>query len=183
MYPINCKEFEEKLKKVFLDDKTQNPHAKLTKKQKEDYLKNGDFSEAIKNYYNTACLFYDRHGRTDIFTDEGVLYFLVFLINHANNYNSPKTFNEEDYPMTYKEYEKRVIELTIEEAQPRFTREDALERIKGVLKDDPSMLYIVYGQSCSWYKEAIEKNEDNPEQWFEDSGLSYLPVNVLLKTL
>ena len=52
-----------------------------------------------------------------------------------------------EYPMTYEEYEKRVIELFLERFDEK-DREKALKRVKELLEADPDFISELYGDSC-----------------------------------
>ena len=60
-------------------------------------------------------------------------------------------FNEKDYPMTYKEYEKRVIELFLESYEGE-TLELMKKRVEDVLSEEPNFIQMLYGQDCFTYE-------------------------------
>lgn len=66
--------------------------------------------------------------------------------------------NEEDYPMTYEEYEKRVIELFLD-LYPKDKQDVAMERINDLLKEEPEFIEALYGDTCFRY--------DHPEIYSE----------------
>ena len=85
--------------------------------------------------------------------------------------------DESKYPMTYEEYEKRVIELYLDGISEDH-KEKIKQRIDNLLKNDPTFLSGLYGQSCFYY--------DNPEKYgnvakkeFEDENLKGTPVRTL----
>ena len=87
------------------------------------------------------------------------------------------TLNEEDYPMTYKEYEKRVVELFLE-----YYDGDALElmkrRVDDILSEEPNFIQSLYGQDCFTYDSPHIYGE-TCKKTFEDSFLRQTPVAQL----
>ena len=76
--------------------------------------------------------------------------------------------------MTYKEYEKRVIELFLE----NYTDENLeimMDRIDEELKNDSSYLHGFYGQDCFTYDHPEIFGEDCKDT-FEDNFLRQTPV-------
>ena len=82
--------------------------------------------------------------------------------------------NENDYPMTYKEYEKRVIELFLEmyEGENLKIME---KRIADELENNPNYIHGFYGQDCFTYDHP-EIFGDNCKKTFEDNFLRQTPV-------
>ena len=85
--------------------------------------------------------------------------------------------DESKYPMTYKEFEKRVIELFLERFDEK-DQEKALERVNELLEAEPNFLRGSYGQSCFYYDHP-EKYGDVVKKEFEDEKLNSIPVNTL----
>ena len=81
------------------------------------------------------------------------------------------------YPMTYEEYEKRVIELFLERFDEK-DREKALERVKELLEADPNFISGLYGSTCFRYDRPDIYGE-NCKRAFEDNRLNSIPVNTL----
>lgn len=85
---------------------------------------------------------------------------------------------EKKYSMTYKEYEKRVIELFLETGN-YATKEEKLEFLnEELLKNDPDFIKNLYKDDCFYY--------DHPERFgiaakyvFEDTNLLGTPVSNL----
>ena len=82
--------------------------------------------------------------------------------------------NEEDYPMTYKEYEKRVVELFLE-CYEGETLELMRQRVEEELKEDPNYIHGFYGQDCFTYDHP-EIYGENCKKTFEDNFLRQTPV-------
>ena len=82
--------------------------------------------------------------------------------------------NENDYPMTYKEYEKRVIELFLEmyEGENLKLME---KRIADELENNPNYIQGFYGQDCFTYDHP-EIFGDNCKKTFDDYHLRQTPV-------
>ena len=81
------------------------------------------------------------------------------------------------YPMTYEEYEKRVIELFLD-LYPKDKEDVAMERLNGLLEEDSQYIEGLYRHTCFIY--------DNPKIFgdtcknvFEDYLLNSIPVNTL----
>ena len=82
--------------------------------------------------------------------------------------------NEEDYPMTYKEYEKRVVELFLE-CYEGEALELMRQRVEEELKEDPNYIHGFYGQDCFTYDHP-EIYGENCKKTFEDYHLRQTPV-------
>ena len=82
--------------------------------------------------------------------------------------------NEENYPMTYKEYEKRVVELFLE-CYEGATLELMRQRVEEELKEDPNYIHGFYGQDCFTYDHP-EIYGENCKKTFEDNFLRQTPV-------
>lgn len=82
--------------------------------------------------------------------------------------------NEENYPMTYKEYEKRVIELFIE-SYPIEHQEKMLKRVEKLLEEDQYFIKFLYHQDCKYY----DGDASNSEGIFNDGALKSRPVHNL----
>ena len=82
--------------------------------------------------------------------------------------------NEEDYPMTYKEYEKRVVELFLE-CYEGETLELMRQRVEEELKEDPNSIHGFYGHDCFTYDHP-EIYGENCKKTFEDYHLRQTPV-------
>ena len=82
--------------------------------------------------------------------------------------------NENDYPMTYKEFEKRVIELFLEmyEGENLKLME---KRIADELENNPNYIHGFYGQDCFTYDHP-EIYGENCKKTFDDYHLRQTPV-------
>ncbi len=82
-----------------------------------------------------------------------------------------KTIDESKYPMTYAEFEKRVIELFLGEAD---SPED-LEFRKYILKEEgDEIIRGEYKYACYYYDDP-----KSPDNEFTDEGLLMQPVRIL----
>lgn len=85
--------------------------------------------------------------------------------------------DESKYPMTYKEYEKRVVELFLEnytgEALEEMTR-----RVNEELSDRPNIIEQEYGADCFRYDNPEIFGQDS-KKTFEDRYLKQTPVASL----
>lgn len=82
--------------------------------------------------------------------------------------------NEEDYPMTYKEYEKRVVELFLE-CYEGEALELMRQRVEEELKEDPNYIHGFYGHDCFTYDHPEIYGEAS-KRTFEDNFLRQTPV-------
>ncbi len=83
----------------------------------------------------------------------------------------------QEYPMTYKEYEKRVIDLYIE-LYPKDKQEEGMERLNGLLNSDPEFIEGLYEDTCFRY-DNHELYGDTCKQVFDDYLLRAIPVHNL----
>ena len=78
-------------------------------------------------------------------------FFLFFHYDAEKKWWSDGTMKEKKYPMTYKEYEKRVIELFLETGN-YSTKEEKLEFLnEELLKNDPDFIKNLYKDDCFYY--------------------------------
>ena len=76
--------------------------------------------------------------------------------------------------MTYKEYEKRVVELFLE-CYEGETLELMKQRVEEELKEDPNYIHGFYGHDCFTYDHP-EIYGENCKKTFEDYHLRQTPV-------
>ncbi len=81
------------------------------------------------------------------------------------------------YPMTYEEYEKRVIELFLE-LYPKDKQEIAKEIVDNALKEEPNLINSLYGDTCFRYDHP-ELYSETCKKGFEDYKLKSVPVRNL----
>lgn len=85
--------------------------------------------------------------------------------------------NEKKYPMTYEEYEKRVIELFLEPRTYTATKKEKLEFIYDeLLKNDPDFIRNLYEEDCANYDDPEMLGIVDPEYIFSDERLDAIPV-------
>ena len=85
--------------------------------------------------------------------------------------------NEKKYPMTYEEYEKRVIELFLEPGTYTATKKEKLEFIYDeLLKKDPDFIRNQYNSDCKSYDNPEKYGIVDPEYIFSDERLDAIPV-------
>ena len=82
-----------------------------------------------------------------------------------------------EYPMTYKEFEKKVIELYLDGISEDH-KEMIKERIDNLLENDPTFLSGLYGDTCFRYDRPDIYGE-NCKRAFDDYLLNSIPVNTL----
>ncbi len=82
--------------------------------------------------------------------------------------------NEDNYPMTYKEYEKRVVELLLEDYEGE-SLEIIKSRLEVELSEDPNFIHMLYGHDCFCYDHP-EIYGETCKRTFEDSFLRQTPV-------
>ena len=79
-----------------------------------------------------------------------------------------------EYPMTFDEYEKRVMELLFEGMNPLEKKETENE-LKDLLEEEPDMFKHLYGGDCYYY--------DQGQNAFSDGLLLSRPVQTILLSL
>ena len=90
-------------------------------------------------------------------------------------------FDESRYPMTYEEYEKRVVELLLEDYEGE-SLELMNAKIEEELSDRQSILEQEYGADCFRYDHPEIFGEETKKR-FEDNYLKQTPVSTLRKIL
>ena len=75
-----------------------------------------------------------------------------------------------EYPMTYEEFEKRVIELFVEQADSPSEKRER----KTLAREEAGVIKSEYNYACYCYDDP--KRRDNQ---FTDEGLLYQPVRIL----
>lgn len=85
--------------------------------------------------------------------------------------------NEKDYPMTYKEFEQRVIELFLENYEGK-TLELMMDKVEVILSESPNFIEQLYGHNCFVY-ESPHIYGDDCKKSFEDNFLRQTPVAQL----
>ena len=81
------------------------------------------------------------------------------------------------YPMTYEEYEKRVMELLLD-SYPKDKQEIVKKRLNNALKEEPNLIKGFYEDTCFRYDHP-EMYGKNCKKVFEDYLLDSIPVNNL----
>ena len=85
--------------------------------------------------------------------------------------------NLPEYPMTYEEYEKRVIELFLD-LYPKDKQEIAKEIVDNALKDEPNLIKGLYADTCFRYDHP-EIYSETCKTVFEDYLLNSIAVRNL----
>lgn len=81
------------------------------------------------------------------------------------------------YPMTYEEYEKRVISLFLK-VYPEDKQEIMVDRLNKLLREDPKFIDGLYGETCFRY-DRQDLYGETCKKVFEDQLLESIPVNTL----
>ena len=81
------------------------------------------------------------------------------------------------YPLTYEEYEKKVIDLFLQ-PYTEDKQEIMVDRLDKFLKDDPNAIKGLYSQSCFCFDHP-EIYGDACKNEFEDYLLESTPVQTL----
>lgn len=82
------------------------------------------------------------------------------------------------YPMTYEEFEKKVMELLFDGMNPVEIKETEKE-LKDLLDEEPDMFKDLYSSTCG----AYDRDKEYPEAYFEDALLLARPVQTILLSL
>ena len=85
--------------------------------------------------------------------------------------------DENKYPMTYKEYEKRVIELFLENYKDNQL-EEMRKRVDDLLSESPNFIEQLYGYDCFTY-DSPHLYGETAKDVFEDRFLRQTPVAQL----
>jgi hypothetical protein len=85
-----------------------------------------------------------------------------------------RNVDESKYPMTYQEYEDKVIELFLK--NDPSNKRSRLKFLDDLLKEDPDFIYARYKEDCYSYDHT---KLDPPERIFWDYLLRSRPVHVL----
>ena len=99
------------------------------------------------------------------------------MINMAVFDGDEFTEYRKKYPMTYEEYEKRVIELFLE-LYPKEKQEIAKEIVDNALNEEPNLIKSLYGDTCFRYDHP-EIYSETCKKGFEDYKLKSVPVRNL----
>lgn len=84
---------------------------------------------------------------------------------------------ENEYPMTFEEYEKRVSELFLD-LYPKDKRDVGMERLRSLLKAEPGIMKELYADTCFCYDHP-EIYSETCKKVFGDYLLKSSPVNTL----
>ena len=91
-----------------------------------------------------------------------------------NDWGEVGVIEMDKYPMTYEVYEKRVVELFLEDYEG-----DSLElmkqRVDDVLSDEPNFIQTLYGYDCFTY-ESPHIYGETCKRTFEDNFQRQTPV-------
>lgn len=79
------------------------------------------------------------------------------------------------YPMTYEEYNKKIIELFLKN---KSDKEDAMNRLNTLLKKEPKFIEGLYAETCFRYDHP-EIYSETCKKVFGDYLLNSIPVNTL----
>lgn len=90
--------------------------------------------------------------------------------------NLEKPIDEDKYPLTYREFKQKMIDVLIKDAQKMcgMSEEEVLKDVNTFLEDDPDYLPGEYRECCERYDELKSKNQDTvvAENVFSDEALS-----------
>lgn len=84
-----------------------------------------------------------------------------------------RNVDESKYPMTYQEYEDKIVELFLKDHSDKKERLEFLDKL---LEEDPDFIYAGYKEDCYSYNRT---KLDPPERIFWDYLLRSRPVHVL----
>ena len=77
------------------------------------------------------------------------------------------------YPMSYEEYEKKVIDLFLTTGSPEIEKKK--EFLEGLKQNNDPLIRGLYNDTCAYY----DSDKLNNEHSFDDECLMMTPVNVL----
>ena len=82
------------------------------------------------------------------------------------------------YPMSYEEFERRVMELLFE-GMSSLEKKETEEELKELIDEEPDMFRHLYSSTCG----AYDRDNEYPEAYFEDALLLSRPVQTILMSL
>ncbi|MBQ2832251.1 hypothetical protein [Methanobrevibacter sp.] len=82
------------------------------------------------------------------------------------------------YPLTYEEYEKKVIELLLRDTTPDEKKQILIE-LDNLLEWDPNFIKSLYKSDCGYY----DSREWNWDKIFNEPLLLSRPVDTIEKSL
>lgn len=162
-YPVSYDTFKNNILNYFLE-KDWEYNTKFTKEQKQEFIDNHNFD--FRESYQEECDNYD-NGLLNVFTTPtdtqkyvmGLLFDCEMYFNSRETEKSQKLeIDESKYPMTYKEFEKTLGELFVEDAPKMYkdvsTGEAKREWLNFLKEQGP--FYNTYKEYCEMY--------DNPSK-------------------
>jgi len=82
------------------------------------------------------------------------------------------------YPLTYEEYEKKVIELLLRDTTPN-EKKQILSDLEDLLEWDPNFIKHLYDEDCAYY----DSRSLNWDKVFNEPLLLACPVDTIEKSL
>ncbi|MBQ6099279.1 MAG: hypothetical protein IJL02_05385 [Methanobrevibacter sp.] len=82
------------------------------------------------------------------------------------------------YPMTYDEFERRVMELLFE-GMDSLEKKETEDELKELLEFDSDFIKNLYSSTCG----AYDRDDEYPEAYFEDFLLKSRVVSTILMSL
>ena len=82
------------------------------------------------------------------------------------------------YPMSYEEFERRVMELLFE-GMSSLEKKETEEELKELIDEEPDMFRHLYSSTCG----AYDRDKEYPEAYFEDFLLKSRAVSTILMSL
>ena len=187
-FPLDFENFKKRIINDFLNNEYQvtiynDAHEYntfvLSREMKEKYLKQHQ-KEEISNGYEFASAQYVRFKDKSL--DKYLKQVLNKIIKHCGTYiyvgNKPNVEKIEDlYPLSYKEFEKKVISL-FHKYNPS---EESKEWLEWFLNEDsPYFMKTAYETACTSYDKAVAgENGVTPDKIFTDYYIKSNPVRVL----
>jgi len=177
-YPVSYNTFKNRILEFFLE-KDWEYNTKFTREQKQEFLDNHeiDFQES----YDEECQNYDK-GLHNVFDTPGDTHkYILGLLFDCEMYFASKTLPEEStkkkvidetkYPMTFKQFKEKMIELLIRDAGKisNVPPEQVPLDVEEFLKEQPTYLSDIYQECCEEYDNSSNKDK---EDIFADSYLS-----------
>lgn len=164
-YPVSYDQFKNRIIEIFIE-KDWNYNTKFSKEQKKEFIENSNIN--FWESYQEECANYD-NGYLNVFTTpEDTHKYIMGLLFECEMYfisktsqaesKKPDEIDESKYPMIYKEFEKILGELFVEDAPKMYknvSTEEAKEGWKNFLKEQ-GPFNEVYEEYCEMY--------DNPSK-------------------
>ena len=174
-YPITYQEFENSIINAFLEKDWEN-YEEITRQQKQEFIENKNIN--FKEDYELECTMYDKGVLNAFDTPGDINKYIIGLLfecqteliskQSADKLPQKQEIDESKYPMTFKEFKKKFIEVLTENSTKQYddiTKEEVLHDFNEYLKEDPTFLTFAYQSCCEYYDDCSHYIEGKVERY------------------